>query len=310
MPKIIFLDAATVSDLPVFARFTELGDFTAYDRSPPETVLDRCRGAEIVITNKVPFDGERIAALPDLRLICIAATGKNHIDLEAADRRGIAVRNVAGYSTDSVVQTTFASLFAVSMDLCALDNQVQLGHYSAQPDFSFWRRPFYELRGKRYGIIGLGTIGRGVARVAEAFGAEVVYYSTSGRNDDQPYPRLELDELLATSDVVSIHCGLNERTRNLLGTRELERMKSSAYLVNMGRGGIVNEADLAGALGQGKIAGAAVDVFEREPLPQHHPYLNIGGGSPLFLTPHVAWASVEARTRLVEGIVKNIGAGY
>ncbi len=310
MNKIIFLDAATVSDLPAYDRLRELGDFTAYDRTPPERVLERLSGAQVAITNKVPIDAGLIGQLPDLRLICVAATGTNHIDAEAAAARGIPVRNVAGYSTASVAQLTITSLFTLAMDLIWLNNSVHDGSYSRQPDFTHWRRPFYELGGATYGIIGLGTIGHAVARLATAYGAKIIYHSTSGRNTDQPYPQVSLDELLDRSDVVSIHCGLNDNTRNLIGERELGRMKDTAYLLNLGRGGIVREDDLARALDANLIAGAAVDVFTREPLPKGHPFLSVRDPSRLLLTPHVAWASVEARTELLTGIVANVEEGW
>ena len=172
-----------------------------------------------------------------------------------------------------------------------------------------WRHPFYELSGKRYGIIGMGTIGRRVAELATAYGAEVVYYSARGHNHDVPYPRLELEEFLRSSDVVSIHCALTDATRGLLGAGELRQMKASAYLVNVARGGIVGERALVDALNEGHIAGAAIDVFTQEPLPDDHPYLGVQNREKLLLTPHVGWASVEARTRLVEGIMQNIQEG-
>ncbi|CAH0999363.1 Putative 2-hydroxyacid dehydrogenase [Neolewinella maritima] len=308
-PRIVFLDAGTVDDLPAFARFDELGDFASYALTSPEQLLERAAGATVLITNKVALSAETIEQLPELQLICVAATGTNNIAKEAAAARGIPVRNVAGYSTDSVAQLTLTALFTVAMDLLHLNREVYSGNYSRAKDFTLWRQPFYELRGQRYGIIGLGTIGRRVAELATAYGAEVVYYSARGNDHDAPYTRMELDEFLATCDVVSIHCALSEQTDGVLDLDRLRQMKSSAYLVNVARGGIVVEQDLVTALDEGAIAGAAVDVFREEPLPADHPYLRVRNRDKLLLTPHIGWASVEARTRLIEGIMQNIRQG-
>ena len=309
-PKIVFLDAGTVDDLPAFKKFRELGDFTSYSRSSAEELLERATDAEVLITNKVPLSAETIERLPKLKLICVAATGTNNIAKEAAAARGIPVRNVAGYSTDSVAQLTLTALFTVAMDLLHLNREVYNGAYFRAKDFTLWRHPFYELKGKRYGIIGMGTIGQRVAELATAYDAEVVYFSVRGHDHDVPYPRLELEEFLATSDVVSIHCALTEQTEGLLDLTRLRQMKSSAYLINVARGGIVVEPDLVTALNEGIIAGAAVDVFTQEPLPDDHPYLSVQNQEKLLLTPHIGWASVEARTRLIEGIMDNIRKQY
>jgi glycerate dehydrogenase len=309
-PRIVFLDAGTVDDLSAFDRFHELGDFTAYPRSKPDEVVERARDAQVVITNKVAITADHLAELPELRLICVAATGTNNIDKEAAKQRDIPVRNVAGYSTDSVAQLTLTALFTVAMDLIHLNREVYNGNYSKAQDFTLWRHPFYELAGSRYGIIGLGTIGTRVAELATAYGAEVVYYSSRGTEHDVPYPRLELEEFLTSCDVISIHCALTDATRGLIGREELGKMKSSAYLVNVARGGIIDEAALVEALNKGAVAGAAVDVFTEEPLPEDHVYLTVDNPEKLLLTPHVGWASVEARTRLIEGVMENIALGF
>ncbi len=310
-PRIVFLDAATLSDLPAFSRFSDLGEFISYPRSSQDQLVERAAGAQVVIVNKCHLSADLLAQLPELKLVCIAATGMNNVDREATEARGIPVRNVAGYSTDSVAQLTLTALFAVAMDLVYLNQAVYAGEYSKAKDFALWRQPFYELRGARFGILGMGTIGRRVAGLATAYGAEVVYYSVRGNDHDVPYPRLaSLDEFLASCDVVSIHCALTEETDGLLGYAELRKMKSSAYLVNMARGGIVEEDALVRALDAGLLAGAAVDVFTQEPLPADHPYLGIQYPHRLLLTPHVGWASVEARTTLIEGIVANIDAGW
>ncbi|THH40413.1 NAD(P)-dependent oxidoreductase [Neolewinella litorea] len=309
-PKIVFLDAASLSDLPAFDRFRELGHFVTYDYSTQDEVATRAADAQVIITNKLQIDAEVIGQLPDLKLICIAATGTNNVDHDAAEARSIPVRNVAGYSTDSVAQLTLTAYFTVAMDLLHLNESVYNGEYSKARDFTMWRHPFHELNEKRFGVIGLGAIGTRVAELAAAYGAEVVYHSISGSDHDVPYARLELDELLETADVVSLHCALSDETRDLLAYPQLQRMKSSAYLINMARGGIVVEADLARAIDAREIAGAAVDTFTTEPLPDHHPYLSVEKREHLLLTPHVAWASVEARTRLIDGIIQNIREGW
>ncbi|MBB4079259.1 glycerate dehydrogenase [Lewinella aquimaris] len=309
-PKIVFLDAASVDKLPTYDKFNELGEFTSYARTASAEFMEHATGAQVLITNKIELTAERIEQLPDLRLICVAATGTNNVDKDAAKARNIPVRNVSGYSTDSVAQLTMTALFAVAMDLIYLNRAVYEGHYGKAKDFTFWRHPFYELGGARFGIIGMGTIGRRVAELATAYGAKVVYYSSRGHDHDVPYPRAELDELLETCEVISIHCALTDDTRNLLGYAELKKMKPSAYLVNMARGGIVDEAALVRALNEDRIAGAAIDVFTEEPLPDDHVYLTVRDQHRLLLTPHVAWASVEARTRLIEGIMDNIRQGW
>lgn len=309
--KIVFLDADTLKDLPEqLARIGELGNFTRYNNTASDETIDRLTGADVAISNKVYIGKEELDALPDLKLICIAATGKNNIDLAEAEKRNIPVRNVSGYSTDSVAQLTMTALFTLAMDLIHLNEAAYDGTYSKSPSFSYWRRPFYELGGARYGIIGLGTIGHRVAKLATAYGAEVVYYSTSGKNTDQPYPSVSLEELLETCEVISIHCPLNEATKHLIDYEAMKKMKASAYLINMGRGGIVHEADLVKALDSKQIAGAAVDVFTTEPIPSDHVYQTVADKSKLLLTPHIGWASVEARTKLVDGIVENIREGW
>lgn len=311
MPKIVFLDTATVVDLPSeLAKFRELGEFEGYEATAPAETVARLKGAEIAISNKVLIDAAAMAQLPDLKLICVAATGKNNVDLKAAAKRGIPVRNVSGYSTNSVAQLTITMLFTLAMDLIHLNQSVYDGTYAKSPAFSYWRQPYYELGGARYGIIGMGTIGQRVAELATAYGAKVVYHSTSGRNTDQAYPHVSLEELLATSEVISLHCPLNDRTRDLIGYPELLQMKSSAYLINVARGGIVNEADLVRGINENQIAGAACDVYTQEPIPADHPYLQVTEPHRLLLTPHMGWASVEARMELLAGVRKNIEEGW
>lgn len=305
-PRIVFLDADSIGTVPNVNLIEQLGDYQAFGKTSPDQVVERLRGARVVITNKVKITADHLDELPDLGLICVAATGTNNIDHAAAKARNIPVRNVAGYSTESVAQLTLTSLFTVAMDLIHLNQAVYDGTYSSQPGFSYWRQPFYQLNGARYGIIGLGNIGKRVGALARAYGAEVVYYSTSGNHNDPNFQRVDFPELLSSCEVISIHAPLNEATENLITKKELQQMRSSAYLLNMGRGGIVNEADLATAIDEATIAGAAVDVFTQEPLPSDHPYLGVKNRRRLLLTPHIGWASVEARMELVKGIAQNI----
>lgn len=303
--KIVFLDAATMGDVS-FAPIEQLGELVCYDRSTPEEALERVGDCEVLITNKVKVTPELIDAAPKLRLICEAATGVNNIDLAYAAQKGIPVRNAVGYSTDSVVQATFMHILSLVGNAPYFDKVVKSGDYSASGLFTDVSVNWWELAGKTIGIIGLGNIGSRVAKVAEAFGMKVCYYSTSGTSHCKDYPSLPLDELMATSDVISIHAPLNERTDGLIGERELKLMKKSAFIVNMGRGGIVSEAALAMAIDEELIAGAALDVFVTEPLPQDNPLLHTRHPERLRLAPHVAWASAQARTRLTAIIAENI----
>ena len=307
-PKIVFLDQSTIGEVPNLNELANLGQFIAYENTAPEEVVQRLNATQVAITNKVVIGKSVMDQLPELRFICVAATGMNNVDLEAAQARGIAVKNVVGYSTDSVAQYTMTALFTLGMDLIHLNDAVYDGTYSSHSNFAYWRQPFYELKGRKFGVIGMGAIGQRVAELAKAYGAEVVYHSTSGRNLNQPYPHLALSEMLATCEVLSIHAPLNKRTRNLFTYKELQAMKSSAYLLNMGRGGIVNEADLAKAIDEELIAGAAVDVFTSEPIPHDHPFLGVKNKHRLLLTPHIAWASTEARTQLIDGVIDHVRA--
>ena len=305
---IVLLDAKTLGDIPNLNALEKWGSVTYYQTTQPEQTLERIRDADIVITNKVVLDQSIIEQATRLRLICVAATGTNNIDKAAAEKRGISVKNAVDYSTPSVAQCTFAMLFQLMMNIPYFDRYVKDGSYADSGLFTHFGTGFHELAGKRFGIIGLGTIGRRVAQIADAFGAEVVYYSASGRNTQQPYTRLELEEFLRTCDIVSIHAPLNEYTANLIDYKRLAQMKKTALLINVGRGGIVNEADLARALDDAVIAGAGIDVFEQEPIRADNPLVHITRKEALILTPHLAWASIEARVRLMEKIGQNIDA--
>ena len=302
--KIVFLDEYSVCGRSLEA-ITRQGEYIGYETTSPGEVLEHCEGAEVIISNKVVLDAKTIAALPDLRLICVAATGMNNIDLVAAADHNIEVRNAVGYSTYSVAETTLCSALSLLREVTYYNDFFHSGRYAASERIFNFDRPTAQLRGKRWGIIGLGNIGREVGRLAEAFGCEVVYYSTSGAKREESYPKVELEELLTTSDIVSIHCPLNERTAGLIGKEELAKMKSSAILINVARGGIVDEAALAEALDNGTIRGAALDVFSSEPL-RESPLYNIKDKYRLLASPHNAWSSVEAIDRLIGCIARNI----
>lgn len=287
-----------------------LGEFVAYGSSTPEEARERVKTLDVVIVNKVLVDKQLIDSAPELKLICISATGVNNIDVDYALSKGIPVRNVAGYSTDSVAQSTFMHILSLIGGAPYFDRSVKSGEYSRSGMFTDPHWNWTELSGKTIGIIGLGNIGRKVAVIAEAFGMNVCYFSTSGTGHCKEYPCLPLDKLLAESDVVSIHAPLNERINGMIGEKELAMMKPSAILVNMGRGAIVDEKALADAVDNGVIAGAGLDVFVVEPIPENHPYLKMQHPERLSLAPHVAWGSVEARTRLVSMIAENIRLGW
>lgn len=308
MLKLCLLDSKTLGsdvDLTVFKKF---GELAIYETTKPEEVVERIKDQNIVITNKVLLNESNLKYASGIKLICITATGTNNVDLEYARSRNIAVTNVAGYSTISVTQHTFAMLFYLMGYLGHYDEYVKSGEYAKSDIFTNLDKPFWELNGKTWGIIGLGAIGRSVAAVGAAFGCRVVYYSTSGKNNNAVYERLELDQLLRESDIVSIHAPLNESTRNLIDFEKICMMKKHAVLLNLGRGGIVNEEDLARALDEEIIAGAALDVLEKEPVGSDNPLLKIKHKDRLFITPHIAWASLEARKRLVNEVALNIEA--
>lgn len=307
--KMVFLDAATMGDVS-FAPLERLGSLLCYDSSTPEEALERVSDCDVLIVNKVRVTPELIDAAHDLKLICETATGVNNIDLEYAAKKGIPVRNVAGYSTPTVAQATFMHILSLVGSAPYFDDAVKSGRYSASGMFTDVSVNWWELAGKTIGIIGMGNIGRKVAQIAEAFGMKVCYFSTSGTSHCKDYPSLPLEQLLAQADIVSVHAPLNERTDALIGEKELAMMKPSAYIVNMGRGGIVVEEALVKAVDEGVIAGAALDVYSVEPLPEDCCYLKARHPERFRFAPHVAWASEEARARLLGMVAENIAKGW
>ena len=307
MLKIVFLDAQTLGNDVSLAPVASLGEYVSYPSTRPEEVFDRIAGFDVVITNKVWMGKEQMDSSPALKLICVAATGTNNVDTAYAAEKGIPVRNAVDYSTESVTQVTWMHILGLVGQARYFDGYVKDGSYSVSGCFTNAAVPFFELRGKTFGTVGLGNIGSRVAGVAEAFGMKVLYYPTSGKPHSDRYEAdTDLRSFLSRCDVVSVHCPLNERTNGLIGYDALAQMKRSAVIVNMGRGGIIVEADLARALDEGLIAGAAADVFTKEPMPADHPFLHLRHPERLLLTPHIGWASREARECLIRKIAENI----
>lgn len=309
MKKIVILDGKTLGDISL-EKLSEIGEVRYYDTTDISEVKERVREANIVLTNKVILNRENLSEANNLEFIAEVATGFNNIDIEYAKEKGIGVANVAGYSTNAVVQHTFASTLALLDEVTYYDNYVKSGEYSKSGLFTCLDRSYYEIEGKTWGIIGLGNIGKKVAKIAEAFGAKVVYYSTTGINSNNDFSRVSFDDLLSKSDIISIHAPLNENTLGLINYEALCKMKNSAVLVNMGRGPIVVEEDLARAIDEDRIRGAALDVFEVEPIKVNSPLLTMKNKDRIILSPHIAWASVEARERLFNEVVENITAFY
>ena len=304
--KIVFLDRKTIGEDIDITKFEKFGEVITYDFSTPDEVPERVEDADIIILNKVRIDEPAIGNAKKLKLVCVTATGTNNLDKEYLDKRGIAWRNVAGYSTEAVAQHTFAMLFYLFEHLSYYDEYVKSEKYVGDRLFTHFDMHFNELRGKTYGIIGLGNIGKRVADIAKCFGCNVIYYSTSGKNHCDEYKEVDFDTLLSTSDIISIHAPLTAETEGLINADALKKMKHTAILVNVGRGPIVVEKDLADALNKNCIAGAGLDVLSVEPMDANNPLKNIKDSNKLLITPHIAWAAVEARTRLLDIIFGQI----
>jgi glycerate dehydrogenase len=309
MKKIVVLDVKTLGDVE-FDRLKEFGEVKLYDATSQEQVRERVKNANIILTNKVVLNSDNLSEANNLELICETATGFNNIDIDYARSKGISVTNVAGYSTNSVVQHTFAMALTLLDEVAYYDNYIKSGKYSKSGEFTSLDKPFYELYGKTWGIMGMGNIGKKVAQIADVFGAKVVYFSTSGKNNSSDYTRVSFDELLESCDVISIHAPLNDNTLGIMNYEAFCKMKSTAILVNMGRGPIVVEKDLARAIDEERIRGAALDVFEVEPIAQDNPLISLKNKDRLVLSPHIAWASIESRERLFNEVIENIKAFY
>ncbi|MCI7364666.1 MAG: D-2-hydroxyacid dehydrogenase [Campylobacter lanienae] len=303
--KIVCLDADTLgNDVDLDSVFGKFGEFVSYNMTDETQTIQRLQNANIVLTNKVLITKDVIAKT-NLKLICVTATGVNNIDLVAAKEANIPVKNVAGYSTNSVVQQTFANILAIRNSTSYYENYGKNSDgWAKSPIFVNLDKPILELSGKKFCVIGLGTIGLEVAKVAQAFGCEVSYYSTSGNNSNSNFKRVSFDEVLK-SDIISIHAPLNENTKNLFNSQALNQLKDGTMLVNSGRGGIVDEEYMAKLIDEREIY-FITDVLEKEPIVANHPLLKVKNKDRLMITPHIAWASVEARRKLIELSAKNI----
>lgn len=307
--NIVVLERNSVGTDVAVDSLEQLGNVTYYPNTVTvEEVKERIRDAEIVVANKAPMREESLKDAPGVKLICEFATGYDNCDLDYCRSRGIKVANVVDYSTAMVAQHTFALALALSEKLPYYDNYVKSGAYSAQERFSNFDNAFLELEGKTWGIAGMGNIGKRVARIAAAFGCRVIFHSITGRSACTDYPQVDKDTLLAESDFLSLHCPLSELSHNFIDRQALKRMKKSAILINVARGPVVNNADLYEALETGDIQAAGLDVLEKEPMELSNPLGRIQDSNRLLITPHLAWASVEARTRCVEGVYQNIQA--
>lgn len=309
MKKIVILDGKTLGDISI-EKLNEIGEVQYYEATDESQVVERIKDANIILTNKVVLNRNNMKDAKNLEFIAETATGFNNIDIDYAKEHKIGVANVAGYSTNAVVQHTFASALGLLDQVVYYDRYVKEGEYSKSGYFTCLNKPYYEIENKVWGIIGLGAIGNRVGKIAEAFGAEVIYYSTSGKNSSTQFKKVSFEELLEKSDIISIHAPLNENTKGLINYEALIKMKSSAILVNMGRGPIVVEKDLARAIEEEQIRGAALDVYETEPVGEDNILLSIKNKDKLLLSPHIAWASIEARERLFNEVVENIKAFY
>ena len=306
--KLVVLErnsAGTDVDVSCFEKF---GEVEYYPNTVAENTAQRVRDADIIMANKAPLNETTLKDAPNVKLICLLATGFDNVDLAYCKSRGIKVTNVVNYCTSTVAQHTLLLALALSEKLAFYDNYVKSGTYSTQDRFSNFDRAFYDLEGKTWGIVGMGTIGRRVAGLAKAFGCKVIFYSASGKSTCTDYERVEFDTLLQESDILSLHCPLSDRTRGLIDKDALLKMKETAILVNVARGPVVDTQALYDALIANQIAGAGLDVLEREPMAEDNPLAQIKDSTKLIITPHMAWASVESRTNLVQEVVKNIEA--
>ena len=306
--KIVMLDRNSLGDDMDISIFEKLGTFEAHDVADRESCKSWIKDADVVIFNKTVMDEDMLKDASSVKLLCVTATGYDNIDIEYAKKRGIAVSNVRNYSTATVAQHTFALALYLLEKISYYDEYVKSGAYSNQLGFSNFDEAYTEVEGKTWGIVGMGNIGKKVAKIAEAFGCRVIFYSASGENNSKEYERVDLDTLLQTSDFLSLHCPLSDKTRNLINKEALSKMKSSAILINVARGPVVNDQDLYDALEEGKIAAAGLDVLSKEPMEKTNPLGKIKDSKKLLITPHMAWASVEARTRCLKEVYNNIEA--
>lgn len=306
--KIVFADADTLGDDIPLEPFREFGEVIIYGHTKQNELKERCQGADAVITNKICINEASLGDSPSIKFVGVTATGTNIIDFEYTNRHHITVTNVRGYSTQSVTQHTFALLFYLLEKCHYYDNYVKSETYVNDTLFTHFENKFHELYGKTWGIVGLGDIGKQVAKIAQSFGCKVIYYSTSGKNNNPDFTQVDFDTLLKASDIISIHAPLTPATNNLFDRDAFACMKSSAILINVGRGPIVNEEALYQALVNNQIAAAGLDVLSAEPMSENNPLVQFKDSNRLIITPHIAWATVEARTRLMKEVYENLKA--
>ncbi len=304
--NIVFLEADNLGEDMRFDRFFELGEVTVHGETPEELIPERVAQADAVFVNKLPMNEKTLGGAQFLKYVGVTATGTNNIDFDFMKKRGITVTNVAGYSTDVVAQHTFAMALYLLEHLRYYDDYVKSGDYCRSKSFCHMDRRFTELAGKTWGIIGLGAIGKRVAQIAQVFGCRVIYCSPSGKNTNTDYEQTDFDTLLETSDIVSVHTPLTEKTRHMMDYDAFCKMKESAIFLNVARGPIVDEEDLCKALRKEKIAAAGLDVLEKEPMDKDCPLRKFSDSDRLLITPHIAWAAVEARTRLLDEVWLNL----
>lgn len=302
--KIVILDGYTLNpgDLS-WEGIKNLGECTIYDRTPPEKTVERAGDAEAVFTNKVVFNHEVISQLPNLKFIGVLATGYNVVDLDAATKAGIVVTNIPAYSTASVAQMVFSHILHIVQNVSMHADSVKKGDWAKSIDFSYHLTPQTELAGKTIGIIGFGQIGQAVAKIALAFGMNVIFHNRSKKETNPDIRQVDLNMLLAESDFISINCPLTDENAGFINKAAISKMKNSAFLINTGRGPLINETDLAEALNKGRIAGAGLDVLSTEPPSPNNPLLT---AKNCYITPHVAWATTEARERLMQIATENL----
>lgn len=306
--KIVVLERASLGNDIDISYYSELGEVVEYRNTLNHEVAERIKDADIVVANKATMNEDSMKDAPNVKLICEFATGFDNVDLEYCNKRGIGVANVKDYSTPAVAQHTFAMALYLLEHLAFYDDYVKSGTYGAQDRFSNFDLPFTELEGKTWGIIGLGNIGKKTARIAEGFGCKVIYYSVTGKNTCKDYESVDLDTLLKTSDFVSVHCPLSDLTKHLINYEAMQKMKKTAILLNVARGPVVNNVDLARALNEGEIAAAGLDVLEGEPITPENPLGKIKDSNKIIITPHMAWASTESRERLGREVYYNMKA--
>jgi lactate dehydrogenase-like 2-hydroxyacid dehydrogenase len=307
MKKIVILDRISLGDDMNISVFEQFGELVDYAFTEEREIHERIFDADIIITNKCPMNQSTLSG-SSVRLICLTATGTNNVDLNYCRENRIAVCNVRGYSTESVVQHTFALLLSLTNQIIPFARHVQNGLFINDTSYTHLKWIYHEINGKEFGVIGLGAIGARVAQTAEIFGCKVSYWSSTDSDRSKKYSRLTFDEIIRQSDIISIHSPLTERTKHLFDKRAFEKMKPNAVILNLGRGDLIVEDDLTIAIEQRLIAGAGLDVLSKEPMNENSPYNRILHYPNFIITPHVGWAAVESRTRCIEEIIMNIEA--